>query len=390
MGAMRKVAPILVLRLALLVAVFACAVLLVEYENTGDPAFCGPTSGCMAVRHSPYSVIAGIHLPLLGLCAEGALLVLALVASDRSQTFFVAVAAAAGAAVAVGLIGVQAFQIGAFCKWCLLVDLCTIVAAGAAALVHLGVARDPEQEEFVGAFALRRGQIVAWALGAAVVVGLPFLWGEYPVVPPLPAEVAKLAVPGKATIVAFTDFECPFCRKLAPVVHEVQDNWGDRVALVRKMAPLSQHPGAMPAALAFVCTPEAQRDDMATKLYTASPSVLTRDGVKILARDLHLDEGRFTTCLDGPAGEERVAADKALFDALALHSLPYTFVGSRAVAGYNPAAVRKFGSEVMAGDRPSLPLWWMVAAAFVVAVGLAAVTVRLAPAYRLGIAEAGA
>jgi uncharacterized membrane protein len=376
---MRKVAPILVLRLALLVAVFACAVLLVQYDNVGDPAFCGSTSGCMAVRHSPYAVIAGIHLPLIGLCAEGVLLLLSLVAADRSQTFFVAVAAGAGAAVAVGLIGIQAFQIGAFCKWCLLVDLSTIVAAGAAAVVHLDVVRDPEQEAFLAALLQRRAQLVAWVLGAGAVVGLPHLWGEYPVVPPLPAAVASLAVPGKATIVAFTDFECPFCRKLAPVVHEVEDNWGDRVVLVRKMAPLPMHPGALPAALAYVCAPEDRREDMAAKLYAAAPAVLTHEGVKILARDLHFDEARFAQCLDAPAARDQVAADKALFDRLELHALPYTFVGSRAVAGFNPAALRRYGGELMDGDRPSLPLWWMVGAAAVVAAALAVLTVRLIP-----------
>src|SRR5215468_10229839 len=126
MGAMRKVAPILVLRLALLVAVFACAVLLVEYENTGDPAFCGAGSGCMAVRRSAYSSIAGVHLPLYGLAALAGLLAFALVARDRTNTFFVAAAAAAGGAVSLGLIGIMVLKLGALCKWCLLVDGCTL------------------------------------------------------------------------------------------------------------------------------------------------------------------------------------------------------------------------------------------------------------------------
>ena len=302
---MRKVAPLLLLRLALLVAVFGCAVLLVEYENMGDPAFCGAGSGCMAVRRSPYSVIAGVHLPLLGLCALGGLLAFALVARDRANTFFVAAAAAGGALCAVGLIGIMTLKIGAICKWCLLVDLCTIVA--------------------------------------------------------------------------FTDFECPFCRKLAPVVHEVQENWGDRAVLVRKMAPLSFHHGAMPAALAYACTPEEQRDEMARRLYAAPDPTLTLDGVQTLARVLHLDEARFARCLEGPAARAQVDADKKLFDELELHGLPYTYVGKRAVAGFNPDALRKLGREAMEDDRPSLPLWGMVGAALAMAAALAVLTLRLAP-----------
>jgi uncharacterized membrane protein len=381
---MRKVAPLLVLRLALLVAVLACAVLLVEYQNAGDPAFCGVGSGCEAVRRSAFSHIVlldgvDIPLPLLGLCFHAGLLALAVVARDKAQTFFVAAAAAAGGLVGIGLIGVQAFKIGAFCKWCLLVDGCSIVAALAAAVVHFGAARSEAYEAFLADLSRHRTVVVAWAAGAAVVAGLPFLWGEYPVVPPLPPAIAALGVPGKVTIVAFTDFECPFCRKMAPVLHDIQEGWVDRFVIVRKMAPLSQHPGAMPAALAYVCTPDAQHEEMALRLYAAPDSMLTHAGVELLARDLHLDEARFASCLDGPAARQQVAADKALLDSLEAHGLPYTFIGPRAVAGYIPEAAHKFARAVMEeGDRPSLPLWWMIAAALVVAAALSVFTVRFA------------
>src|ERR1700744_2685138 len=101
MEVMRKGAPILVLRVALPVAVLACAVLVVEYQNAGDPAFCGAGSGCAAVRRSPYSHLVlndwiDLPLPVLGLCLHAGLLALAVVARDKSQTFFVAVGAAIG------------------------------------------------------------------------------------------------------------------------------------------------------------------------------------------------------------------------------------------------------------------------------------------------------
>jgi len=345
----------------------------------GDPAFCGAGSGCMAVRFSPYSSIGGVHLPLIGLLLELGLLVLALVARDRDNTFFVAAAAAGGGLVALGLMGIMAFKLGTLCKWCLLVDGSTLVAAGAAAWVYLEVLRDPSYVDFLAALSRRRAQVIAWIAVAFVVVGLPRVWGEYPVVPPLPPEVAAAGAPGKPTIVAFTDFQCPFCRKLAPVLHEVQENWGDRVALVRKMAPLPMHPGAMSGALAYVCTPDAQREEMAKRLYAAPDAVLTRPGVTILARDLHVDEEAFARCLESAAAREKVLADKALFDALELHALPYTFIGRRSVRGGDVEQVRKYGAEIMDAERPSLPLWWMVAIAGALAAGLVALTLKLTP-----------
>jgi uncharacterized membrane protein/predicted DsbA family dithiol-disulfide isomerase len=376
---MRKVAPVLLLRLALLIAVLGCSVLLVEYENMGDPAFCGAGSGCMAVRHSAYASIAGVHLPFIGLVLELMLFALSLVARDRDNTFFVAAAAAGGGLIAVGLIGIMTLKLGVVCKWCMLVDLSTLVAAGAAAWVHFEIVRDPSYADFLAALSLRRVQVIAWIAGAALMVGVPYLWGEFPVVPAPPTQIAALAVPGKITVVAFTDFECPFCRKLAPVLEEVRDNWGERSVLVRKMAPLSFHAGAMPAALAYVCTPLDLRDEMAKKLYAAPEAMLNPEGVEAMARTLHVDEDRFSRCLADPATRAQVDADKKLFDDLELHGLPYSYVDKRAVAGFNPDALRKIGREAMEGDRPSLPLWGMVAAALVVAAGLAALTLRLAP-----------
>jgi protein-disulfide isomerase len=301
------------------------------------------------------------------------------VARDKTQTFFVAGSAAAGGVVAIALIGVQAFKIGAFCKWCLLVDGCSIVAALAAAWVHYCAVRSEAYEALLTELARRRSVVVAWAAGAALVAGLPFVWGEYPVVPPLPPAIAALGVPGKVTVVAFTDFECPFCRKMAPVLHDIQDGWGDRLVIVRKMAPLSMHPGAMPAALAYVCTPDDAREEMARRLYAAPGSMLTHDGMGLLARDLHLDQARFAACLDGAAARQQVVADKALFESLDAHGLPYTFIGPRAVAGYIPETAHKFARAVMeGGDRPGLPLWWMIVGALFVAGALTVFTARAA------------
>lgn len=376
---MRKTAPVLVLRLALLVAVFACAVLVVDYENAGDPAFCGAGSGCMAVRRSVYSHLAGVPLPVLGLSAQAVLLALALVARERSQTFFVAVAAVAGGLIGLALIGVQAASIGAFCKWCLLVDVSAIVAAVAAGLIHHQTAASPAHEAWLAALARRRAQIIAWGGGAALAATLPFIWGDYPVIPPLPPGIAALTVPGKLTIVAFTDFECPYCRKLHPVLHQIEATSGDRVALVREMMPLSGHPGAKPAALAYRCAPEAQREAMADALYTAPEDQLTRAGTVAIAGRLHLEAPAFERCLDAPATQERLAADMALFDEINAAALPYTYVGPRVVAGFNATIAHKIAQMVTVGERPSLPVPWMFVALGVIAMALSGVTLKMLP-----------
>ena len=59
----------------------------------------------------------------------------------------------------------------------------------------------------------------------------------------------SLAAP--VTIVEYSDFQCPFCRKGFLTVEEVRKKYGNKVAVVFKNMPLPMHPMAMPAAQRF-------------------------------------------------------------------------------------------------------------------------------------------
>ena len=374
---MRKIAPILLLRLALLVAVLACAVLAIEYQNMGDPAFCGVASGCMAVRRSMWSRIGPVPLPVIGLFAHAMLLVLSLGAREKVHTLYLAAATLAGGLIGAALLSIQAFQLHTFCKWCVMVDVSAIVAAAAAGWLHREVAQSAVYEAWFGAFARRRAQVVVWVGGTVIAALLPVIWGEYPVVPPLPEGVAALAVPDKVTIVSFTDFECPFCRKMHPVLHDIAKRSGGRVALVRKMVPLSIHFGARPAALGYLCTPAASRERMADSLYGAPHHLLNETGVTAIAAGLGLDREAFARCYEAPETAAAIKADEALFASLKAPGLPFTYVGSRVVAGFNEGAARKLANAAQSRGRPSLPVTWMMVVFAALAVIVAALTARL-------------
>lgn len=375
---MKTAAPLLLLRLALFVAIFACAVLVVDYENVGDPAFCGFGSGCLAVRRSTFSHVAGVPLPILGLCANAGLLSLVLLTREKGHTLFVMCAAWVGALVAGALLLIQAVRIHAFCKWCVIVDSSAIVAALAATVVHLQANKSARFETWLAALAARRVNAIVWATGAAAAAALPFLWGEYPVIPALPTEIAALAVPGKVTIVSFTDFECPFCRKLDPVLKGIETNWGDRVAMVRKMVPLPGHPGALPAARAYTCTPSAKREAMARLLYRAPDKLLTRDGTIAMAETLAIEGAEFGRCLDAPSTKAALETDLALFEVLGARAIPLTYIGPRVLAGFSVERAQRDAQLAMEGERPALPLAWMLVAVGFIGVALIVLSARFA------------
>ena len=50
------------------------------------------------------------------------------------------------------------------------------------------------------------------------------------------------------TIVEYTDFQCPYCRRETEVLKNVMTKYGGQVRMVLKQTPLSIHPQALPAA----------------------------------------------------------------------------------------------------------------------------------------------
>lgn len=350
-----RLLPVYLLRFALLVAIAASAALVVEYTNAGDPAFCGVTSGCFAVRISPYSRMFGAPLPSIGLTAYTVLFGLSLMARKRVQHVALAILCSMGALFALWLLWLQKTQIGAFCQWCVAVDISAIVAAIASVWAALRAFKD-EASVLLPSI----GRVMfSWVFAASTAIVLPFFWGRFPVQPPLPQALSSLQAPGVVTIVGFTDFQCPFCRKMHPELHALVARGAGKVRLDRRMMPLSGHPGAEPAALAYLCTPEPLKEAVADKLYEAPAENLTPDGTIAIAVSAGVDAAMMRGCVKKAETRALLAADKKLFEDVGGRGLPYMFVGPRVVIGHNPERLASAVSAELSGSTFSLPLWLM-------------------------------
>lgn len=56
----------------------------------------------------------------------------------------------------------------------------------------------------------------------------------------------------KLTIVEFTEFQCPYCSRIAPVVQDLMKKYPNDIKFIYKNFPLSFHPNARPAAAAAI------------------------------------------------------------------------------------------------------------------------------------------
>lgn len=357
---------------ALAAALAAAAVLLVEYTNAGDPAFCGVTSGCFAVRTSAYSHIGPVPLPHIAIVAFAVVLGAALMGKTAVFQRATAAMTILGGGGAIVLIGIQAFVIHHFCKWCIIVDTSAIVAALASIPIVLWLRGS---EERAAGIALAGPMTAVWGLAGSAAIALPFLWARYPDSPPLPPEIEALQAPGKVTIVAFTDFECPFCRALHPTLDAVVNEHADKVVMRRMMSPLSSHPNARHAAALFLCAPEAERASLAEALYEMEPSEFSPS--KLAAYGEKRGYGPaivLKTCFGDSGTQAEIDRTRETFKRIGGSGLPYTFIGKRVVIGLNPDRVRASVEAQLSGNALVLPTWALIALLGAAFAGAAAMT----------------
>ena len=138
----------------------------------------------------------------------------------------------------------------------------------------------------------------------------------------------------KVTIVEFSDFQCPFCGRLAPVLSQVLQAYPTQVRLVYRNMPLSSlHPEAAKAAEAAVCAENQGKFWEMHDLLFKEQNSLSVDALKEKAKRLGLDTTQFNDCLDSGKSRDAVNADAQAGTQLGLASTPSSFVNGRFVNG---------------------------------------------------------
>jgi protein-disulfide isomerase len=265
--------------------------------------------------------VLGLPIPLLGVWGFAALLGVSLFA-DRPVGRFLRPLALLGGGIALLLVLAQALLIRHFCALCLVVDGAALVIAAVEGLGGRGApapALGP-----VG-----RG---LWLAAAAVAVVAPLSRGLTQVAPPVSEEIKAHWVPGKVNVVEVTDFECPHCRRMHPVVSEFLREAGDRVHFVRLTVPLLQHQHALDASRAYVCAQkQGKADAMADALFAAGD--LTPAACERLAQSLHLSLPEFRQCVADPDTDRGLDANNKWLKTASPKGLPVLWIQDQMLFG---------------------------------------------------------
>ena len=139
------------------------------------------------------------------------------------------------------------------------------------------------------------------------------------------------------TLVEFSDFQCPFCQRVAPTLKQIKQKYGDKVRIVWKDFPLTQiHPQAFKASEAAHCAGEQGKYWEYHDQLFANQQALQPTDLKRYATDLSLEATKFNECLDSSKYGERVRDGVAQGTGLGVNSTPTIYINGRVLAGAQP------------------------------------------------------
>lgn len=140
------------------------------------------------------------------------------------------------------------------------------------------------------------------------------------------------------TIVEFSDFQCPYCQRSTDTLKELRRLYGDKIRVVYRDYPGPNHPLAAPAAEAAQCAGDQGKFwEYHDALFNHQATGAGWD-YEALARDLGLQTGEFSACLNTGRYREEVRKDLQDGLALGITSTPTFFINGRPLVGAQPLA----------------------------------------------------
>jgi protein-disulfide isomerase len=136
---------------------------------------------------------------------------------------------------------------------------------------------------------------------------------------------------GDVTVVEFFDYNCPYCRRVAPTLAEVEEA-DSNLRIVYKEFPILG-PGSQFAARAALA---AQKQGTYNTFHTAlmrAQEQLDEDQVMNIARAVGLDAERLRQDMQDAAIEEAIARNLQLAEALGITGTPSFVIGDQIVPG---------------------------------------------------------
>ncbi len=250
---------------------------------------------------------------------------------------------------------VSAFKLEAYCAWCTglyFVNLGLLLASlmGASPLSGWPGRRRPELRWLVSD-PVKLSFAVFMVVVAATAVAVLHARSERPVKLRMATgkEIDLAGDPmygylrAPVTIIEFSDYECPACRKMHETIRALLDKYDQEIRLFHKNYPLDSkcnpemswrmHPFACEAAWAAECAyNKGKYKAYAEKLWRAKD--LSRSALITMAEEVGMDPKAFEQCMDSEQVKREVLRDIEAGQEMDVFATPTFIVNSYAFTGY--------------------------------------------------------
>lgn len=156
------------------------------------------------------------------------------------------------------------------------------------------------------------------------------------------------------TIIEFSDYQCPFCRRWHQEVYQpLLAAYPGKIRLVYRNLPLTSiHPDAFPAAEAAMCAGEQNAYwPYHEKLFASE--LLGTEVYKQYAQELGLDMTTFEACINDHKYQQAIQTDSDFAVNLGVRSTPTFFINGLAIVGAQPLEVfKQVIDKELAGEIP--------------------------------------
>jgi protein-disulfide isomerase len=153
---------------------------------------------------------------------------------------------------------------------------------------------------------------------------------------PVEIEVSDPVIGSRGSpieIIEFGDFQCPFCRQLAPILRQLAVKYREEVRIVWKDLPAQSHALAQPAAEAARCAYEQGRFWQYHDALFNNQEKLSSELFRSLATEIGLNLGTFEACVARAKYREQVRRSASEGDRVGVTVTPTVLVNGRPIPG---------------------------------------------------------
>jgi len=151
----------------------------------------------------------------------------------------------------------------------------------------------------------------------------------------------------KVVIQEFSEFQCPFCKRVNPTMKELEKEYGNKIKVVWRHLPLPFHKEAPLAAEAaqeaFAQKGNAGFWAMHDRLFEAQggEGAFSKENLEKYAGEIGLDVAKFKAALDSGKHTAKVKADAAIGEKAGINGTPGFVINGYYLSGAQPAQAFK-------------------------------------------------